>query len=125
MSEEFKTKMTHAENCERCIARFREGDDSTEPIRLNFASKTQRDWLEVVRSYQEAFDIYRDFNQREKAIWLLNNLFDLVQTCDDFTSSLAIQLLFTLKSSYTWVEQVIPGTQDQLKTALKIRRFNS
>lgn len=120
MSEEYRTKMAHAENCEQVIARFREGDDFTKPIRLNFASKSQRDWQEVVRSYQEAFDIYRDFNQREKAKGLLDNLFDLVQTCDEFTSSLAIQLLSTLRSSYRWMEQVVPGTQDQLKTALRI-----
>lgn len=119
MSEEYKTKMAHAENCEQVIARFREGDDSTKPIRLNFASKTQRDWQKVVRSYQEAFDIYRDFNQREKAKNLFDNLLDLVQTCDEFTSSLAIQLLSTLKNSYKWMEQVTPETQDQLKTALR------
>ena len=120
MSEEYKTKMAHAENCEQVIARFREGDDPTKPIRLNFASKTQHDWQEVVRSYQEAFDIYRDFNQQEKAKSLFDNLLDLVQTCDEFTSSLAIQLLSTLKSSYTWMEQVVPGTQEQLKTALRV-----
>jgi hypothetical protein len=97
MSEEYKTKMAHAENCEQIIARFREGDDSTQPIRLNFASKTQHGWWEVVRSYQEAFDIYRDFNQRDKAKNLFSNLLDLVKTCDEFTSSLAIQLLSTLK----------------------------
>ncbi len=119
MSEEYKTKMAHAENCEQIIAQFREGDDSTKPIRLNFASKTQRDWQEVVRSYQEAFDIYRDFNQREKAKKLFDNLLDLVQTCDEFTSSLAIQLLSTLKNSYKWMEQIAPGTQDQLKEALR------
>ncbi|GAB4145327.1 MAG: hypothetical protein Fur0021_02490 [Candidatus Promineifilaceae bacterium] len=118
MSEEYRTKMILAEKHEQVIARFREGDDSTKPIRLNFASKTQRDWQEAVRSYQEAFDIYRDFNQPEKAKSLLNNLFDLVQTCDEFTSSLAIQLLSTLENSYKWMEQVAPGTQDQLKTAL-------
>lgn len=119
MSEEYKTKMTHAENSEQIIARFREDDDFTKPIRLNFASKSQRDWQEVVRSYQEAFDIYRDFNQREKAKNLFDNLLDLVQTCDEFTSSLAIQLLSTLKNSYKWMEQVIPGTQDQIRTALR------
>jgi len=119
MSEEYKTKMAHAEDCEQVIARFREGDDSTRPIRINFASKTQWDWQEVVRSYQEAFDIYREFNQGEKAKSLLANLFDLVQTCDEFTSSLAIQLLSTLENSYRWMQQVAPGTQDQLKAALR------
>ena len=68
MSEEYKIKMAHAENCEQVIARFRDGDDPTgKPLKLNFASKTQRDWQEVIRSYQEAFDIYRDFNQRGEA----------------------------------------------------------
>lgn len=120
MSEEYKIKMAHAENCEQVIARFRDGDDPTgKPLKLNFASKAQRDWQEVVRSYQEAFDIYRDLNQREKAKDLLDNLFDLVQTCDEFTSSLAIQLLSALKNSYRWMEQVAPGIQDQLKAALR------
>lgn len=120
MSEEYRTKMAHAENCEQVISRFREGDDLSKPIRLNFASKTQHDWQEVVRSYQEAFYIYRDFNQREKAKNLFDNLLDLVKTCDEFTSSLAIQLLSTLQNSYKWMEQVAPGTQDQLKIALKV-----
>jgi hypothetical protein len=120
MSEEYTTKMAHAENCEQIIARFRDSDDLTgKPFRLNFASKAQHDWQKVVRSYQEAFDIYRDFNQREKAKSLLDSLLDLVKTCDEFTSSLAIQLLSTLKNSYKWMEQVAPGTQDQLKTALR------
>lgn len=120
MSEEYKTKMDHAASCEQVIARFRGNDDPAEqPYRLNFASKAQRDWQEVVHSYQEAFDIYRDLNQREKAKALWDDLFDLVQTCDEFTSSFAIQLLSTLQNSHKWMEQVAPGSQDRLKAALK------
>ena len=84
MSEEYKTKMARAENCEQVIARFREGDDFTGPLKLNFAAKAQHDWLEVVHCYQEALTIYCGLNQQEKAKSLLSDLFDLVQTCDVF-----------------------------------------
>jgi hypothetical protein len=121
MSEEYRTKMAHAEDCEQVIARFRAGDDPAGGLfRLNFAGKAQRDWQEVVRCYQEAFDIYRHFNQQGKAKELLNSLFALVQTCDELTSSLAIQLLLTLKNSARWMEQIVPGTQDQIKAALRV-----
>ena len=49
MSDEYRTRMAHAEDCEQLIARFRSGDDPDgEPVRLNFAGKALRDWQEVV-----------------------------------------------------------------------------
>jgi hypothetical protein len=120
MNDEYRTRMAHAEDCEQLIARFRSGDDPDgELFRLNFAGKALRDWQEVVRSYQEAFDIYHQFNQQGKARDLLDSLFDLVHTCDELTSSFAIQLLSTLKNSCEWLERVVPGTRDRLKTALR------
>lgn len=119
MSEKYKIKMAHAESCEQVIVRFRKDDDFTKPIHINFASKAQWNQQEVVHSYQEAFEIYRDFNQREKAKSLLDDLFELVRTCDEFTSGFAIQLLSTLKNSHQWMEQVVPGIQDRLKVELR------
>lgn len=121
MTEQYRAKIAHAEDCERVIARFRSDDDLEGAIfRLNFVGKAQRDSQEVVRAYQEALDIYRRFNQQEKARDLLDSLFDLVHTCDEFTSSLAIRLLSTVRNSCEWLEaQVVPGTRDRLNTALR------
>lgn len=121
MSSEYQVKMDQAEVCEQIIVRFRANDDSVgHPGRLNFAAKTQREWLELVTAYQEALEIYRDFNQREKAKSLLENLLDFVQTCDEFTSSLALQLLIALESSHRWLEQTVPGSKEQIKTAFRV-----
>lgn len=119
MGDEYNAKMAQAANCEQLIARIRALDDPAgQPLRMSFAGKAQREWQELVRSYQEAFDIYRDLNQREKAGKLLDSLLDLVRIRDESTSSLAVHLLLTLRNSYRWMEQVVPGTQEQLKGAL-------
>lgn len=120
MDRDYKAKMARAENCEQVISRFRAGDDppGTSP-RRNFGSKAQHDWQEVVRCYQEAISIYCELNQESKAKDLLANLIDLVQICDESTSSLAIQLLLTLEDSLKRLERIAPGTCEQFKRTLQ------
>jgi hypothetical protein len=120
MDADYKAKMACAEKCEQIISRFREGGDPAgTPRRRNFASKAQRDCQEVVRCYQEAIGIYCQFNQEDKARDLLANLLDLVQTCDESTSSLAIRLLLTLRDSLKRLQGIAPGTCEQLKRSLQ------
>ncbi len=120
MHKEYQANMDLAASCEQVIRRFRKDDDPTDqPHRLNFASKAQRDWLEVVNSYQKAFDIYSGFDKRTEAKALCYDLFDLVRTCDMSTSSFAIALLLTLKNSHQWINRIGFDSQNQLKIALK------
>lgn len=120
MGAEYRAGMAQAERCEHIIARFRADDDGLgTPGGLNFASKAQRDWQEVVDCYREAMRIYHRYNQQDKARDLLAGLLQLAQTCDQFVSSLAIQLLVTLEKDLAdWLEQIEPGTRDKLEASL-------
>ena len=120
MEADYEAGMAHAEKCEHTISRFRAADDPPGTSgRRDFASKAQQEWAEVVRCYQEAIGIYCQFNQEDKARDLLANLFDLVQTCDEFSSTLALQVLLTLRDSLKGLERIAPGTCGQLKRSLQ------
>lgn len=120
MSEDYEARMARAAQCVQTIEAFRANDDPSDaPIRLNFASKGRRDWLEAVQCYQEALDTYREFNKPDQAKELVESLFDLVQTCDESASGFAIHLLLALKDSIAWLEKILPGTRDRLKLGLR------
>lgn len=120
MEADYEAGMARAEKCEQTISRFRAADDPPGTSgRRNFASKAQQEWAEVVRCYEEAIGIYCQFNQEDKARDLLANLFDLVQTCDEFSSTLAVQVLLTLQDSLKRLERIAPGTCGQLKRSLQ------
>lgn len=120
MGADYRAEMAKAETHEQVIARFRADDDALgTPGGLNFASKAQRDWQEVVDCYRGAMSIYCSYNQQDKAKDLLAGLLHLAQTCDQFVSSLAIQLLVTLdRDTVKWLQQIEPGTGDKLKVSL-------
>jgi hypothetical protein len=120
MDGDYTTQMAQAEQCEQVIARFRADDDELGlPGRLNFASKSQCKWQKVVDCYREAMTIYCRYNQQQRARDLLASLLDLAQTCDQFVSSLALQLLLTLKGDTIEVlERIEPGTRDNLRASL-------
>lgn len=120
MSTHYETRMARASECVETISSFRRKDDAPETLnRRNFAAKAQRGWQEVVTCYREAMDAYCGLNERELAKELVDSLLDLVQICDEFTSSLAIQLLCTLRGSHKRLEQFAAGTNDRIRANLQ------
>jgi hypothetical protein len=120
LNSDYETNMAYAGFCEQVIAYFREGDSlPTDILQHSFASNFQKDWQEVVQCYQQAMNVYLQFNQDDKARTLLASLFHLAQMCDESASSLALQLLLVLVPSFNRLEQSAPGFRDQLKVVLR------
>jgi hypothetical protein len=120
LNPDYNTTLAYAGSCEQVIAYFRRSDSPPEDMYpRSFAANAQHDWFEVVQCYQEAMDIYLTYGKHDQAKALLTSLFQLIQTCDEYTSRLALQLLLVLEGSVNKLEEVAPGTRNQLKTALR------
>jgi len=120
LNPDYNTTLTYAVSCEQVIAYFRRSDSPLEDMYpRSFAANAQYDWFEVVQCYQEAMDIYLTYGKHDQAKALLASLFQLVQTCDEYTSRLALQLLHVLEGSVNKLEEIVPGARSQLKTALR------
>ena len=120
LNPDYETNMAYVGLCEQVIAYFREGDSlPTDVFQHSFASNSQMDWQEVVQCYQQAMNVYLQYNQDDKARTLLAGLLHLAQTCDESASRLALQLLLVLVPSLKRLEQIAPEICDQLRVILR------
>ena len=119
MNSEYETKMAQAQQCEDRITQFNIEDSADRIIKRNFLVKAQHDAFEVTKHYQTAFDIYRQYDQPEKAKILLEKLFEHVETCDEFASSFAMHLLLTTKNYVSWLDQISPGARAKIRQYLR------
>jgi hypothetical protein len=95
----------------------------TIPVRHNPIRQAIDQWFDVVWSIEEAFSICRRFNQAQYAGELVERLFQLLDTTDDFTSRPALRLLMPVVEQMDWLEQIRPGTRQSIKSKL-VRAIN-
>jgi hypothetical protein len=75
-------------------------------------------WFDIVRCFEEAFSTCRQFNQAQQAAELVERLFQMLATCDDFMSRLELRLLMTMTGHVDWLERSRPGTRQQVKSRI-------
>lgn len=88
---------------------------TTSPIAI-----AKEGWFDVVLACEKSIEIYKRFNCRNEAAELVEHILAIGQTCDLFTSYLAIRLYRTLAGCTDWLEQVVPGIRVRLKQAMAL-----
>lgn len=101
----FDSAMEKAQELENLIARYRSGDDAvgSEFFPQNWVSKAKTSFLDFEQAYKNLFEIYKQFNQRDKASSLLDNLLAFVDSCDDFSHLTGLRLLLVVGHEIVWI----------------------
>jgi hypothetical protein len=85
----------------------------------NQLSETNQKAIQLAKLFHSNFEIYRRFNQQDAARELLEKLFDLIESCDEFTSSFKIHLLLSIIDQVIWLDQISENTKQRIKDNLR------
>ncbi len=119
MSSDYSENMTIAQANLEEINSFLSETNRDELFPRNLLSNTSHNAIQLAKLFHANFAIYRKFNQQDAAHELLVKLFDLIESCDEFTSNFKIHLLLSTTDQVTWLDQISEHTKQRIKDNLR------
>ena len=120
-NSDYDLAMAKAKELENLIARYKSGDDAAKSkiFQQNWVSKTKTSFLEFEQAYKNLFEIYKRFNQHNQARSLLDNLFEFVDNCDEFSYLTGLRLLLVVGNEIDWLSSWKHDVSQLVKARLK------